>query len=322
MLQTFIRPWSNFSRDGWMHTTWHQVRGSENGARTGRPSSSEPNFFNMPKAVKDDVTRGFVMPRHIKGLPELPKIRNYIIPDAKGHVIGRRDFNQQELRVTAHFEDGALLAAYLGNPRLDVHGYLQGLIAELLQMDVDRTFVKTLNFGYLYGQGLGAMAASLGVEMGMIKQLRDAQMAALPGLKALTDGIKARVREGLPITTWGGRQYYCEEPRFSEKFGRVMTFDYKLLNYLIQGSAADITKTSIIRYDEARKEGRFILSVYDENNISVPEKALKSEMLILREAMMSIQLDVPLLSDGEWGPRLGSLQPLEEPAPDLSKWNM
>ena len=102
--------------------------------------------------------------------------------------------------------------------------------------------------------------------------------------------------------------------------GRLRTFEYKLLNYLVQGSSADITKESIIRYDAVRKEGRFMLSVYDENDISVPQRAAKREMLLLRECMMSIEVDVPLLSDGELGQRLGSLVELKEPAPDLSRW--
>jgi DNA polymerase I-like protein with 3'-5' exonuclease and polymerase domains len=153
-----------------------------------------------------------------------------------------------------------------------------------------------------------------------VKRFRDAQMRVLPGLKGLSQAIIARSKSGQPIRTWGGREYFCEPPAYSEKFGKVMSFEYKLLNYLIQGSSADITKESIIRYDAARREGRFMLSVYDENDISCPKAALKSEMLILRDCMMSIELDVPLLSDGEWGADLGNLQDLKEPLPDLSRW--
>lgn len=91
---------------------------------------------------------------------------------------------------------------------------------------------------------------------------------------------------------------------------------------MVQGSSADVTKESIIRYDSVRKDGRFMLSVYDENDIDAPKGALKKEMLLLRECMMSIELDVPLMSDGEWGPTLGDLEELREPAPDLSKWGM
>ena len=323
-LETFIRPWLKFSVKGRMHTTWNQVRQSKGGAgdtggtRTGRPSSDTPNFLNMPKAVKESEVGGFIMPTHIKGLPLLPRVRDYILPDHKSHVIGRRDFNQQELRVLAHFEDGALLTAYLENPRLDVHDFLRQQIVETLGIEVDRGITKTLNFGYIYGQGLGSLAEKMDRSVDEVKKFRNAQMNVLPGLKELSDSLKARARMGEPIRTWGGREYYVEEPKVIE--GRLRTFEYKLLNYLVQGSSADITKESIIRYDAVRKEGRFMLSVYDENDISVPQRAAKREMLLLRECMMSIEVDVPLLSDGELGQRLGSLVELKEPAPDLSRW--
>jgi DNA polymerase-1 len=324
MLETFIRPWQHYSVNGWMHTNWNQVRQSKGndsgGTRTGRPSTDSPNFLNMPKAVQDSEVGGFLMPTHIAGLPSIVKIRDYILPDKATHVIGRRDFNQQELRVLAHFEDGLLLQAYLENPKLDVHEFTRQQIIELTNMDVGRSYTKTLNFGYVYGQGLGSLAEKLEKPVADVKRVRDAQMAALPGFKALNDAIKGRAKAGDFITTWGGRQYYVEPPFVKD--GKRMTFEYKLLNYLIQGSSADITKEAIIRYDDVRQEGRMILTVYDEIDISVPKKAAKKEMLILREAMMSIELDCPLLSDGELGSKLGSVAALTEPKPDLTRWGL
>lgn len=327
MLETFIRPWQMYGATGRMHTTWNQVRQSKSdrdtgGTRTGRPSTDSPNFLNMPKRVKESEVGGFLMPTHIAGLPELPRVRSYILPDEKGWVIGRRDFNQQELRVLAHFEDGALLEAYRNNPRLDVHEFLMNEIINGLGIEVDRSITKTLNFGYIYGQGMGSLAERMERTVEEVKSFRDAQMRVLPGLKELSTSLKQRAAMEQPIVTWGGRQYYVEDPVWSEKFNRWQTFEYKLLNYLVQGSSADVTKESIIRYDEVRKDGRFLLSVYDENDICAPKKAIKSEMLILREAMMSIEVDVPLLSDGEIGPTLGDLTDLKEPAPDLSRWSL
>ncbi len=323
-LETFIRPWLGFVSDDILRTTWNQVRQMKGkdagGTRSGRPSTDNPNFLNMPKAVEDDEDKGFIMPTHIAGLPELPWVRSYILPDRKGHVVGRRDFNQQELRVLAHFEDGVLMQAYLNNPHLDVHDFLQKQIIELLGIDVGRRSTKNLNFGYIYGQGVGTLAEAMDRSVEEVKQFRAAQMRVLPGLKGISDQLKALAKNGEPLHTWGGREYYCEPPMFVKKFGKMMTFEYKMINYLVQPSAADITKESIIRYDEARKEGRFMLSVYDENDISVPKKALKEEMLIMRECMLGIELDVPLISDGEWGPNLGDLTELKEPPPDLSRW--
>jgi len=324
-LETFLRPWLAYSKDGWMHTTWNQVRQSKNdrdtgGTRTGRPSTDSPNFLNMPKEVEDDADKGFIMPRHIAGLPDLPVIRSYILPDDARSVVGRRDFNQQEVRILAHYEDDELLRAYLENPRMDVHEFTRAAIEAITGMDVGRRTTKTLLFGYIYGQGMGSLAEKLDRTVNEVQGIRNAQMSVLPGLKTLSKELKALARAEQPMRTWGGREYYCESPKMID--GRLRTFEYKLINYLCQGSAADVTKESIIRYDEVRRDGRFMLSVYDENNISVPKTAAKREMLILRDAMMSIELDLPLLSDGEIGKNLGELEALKEPAPDLSRWNL
>ncbi len=318
-LGTFMRPWLHTARrtDGIIHTQWNQVRQSHSeknigGARTGRKSSS-PNFQNIPTNL-EDKNDGYVHPSSkIILLPQLPLLRKLILPDSKNHWFGRRDYNQQELRILAHFEDGELLQAYIDNPNLDTHDYVKSVIEELLGEEIARTPVKTINFGYIYGQGVPSMAERLGLEVAKIKKLRDAQLRALPGLKDLSNSIKARAAEGLPIRTWGGREYYCEEPKYVEKFGRVMSFEYKLLNYLIQGSAGDVTKEAIIRYHEhPKKEGRMIVDVHDELDISAEKGRFREEMLLLRDVMESIEMDVLMLSDGEYGPNWGTLKDLKE----------
>lgn len=316
-LGTFMRPWLVTARqtNGIIHTNWNQVRQSHSeknigGARTGRMSSS-PNFQNIPTNL-EKKNDGYVHPTIIT-LPELPLLRRMILPDASDHWFGRRDYNQQELRILAHFEDGALLQAYLDDPELDTHGFVKGVIEQLLNMSVERSPVKTLNFGYIYGQGVPSMAEKLGLPVAEIKKLRDAQLSALPGLKDLSKSLKARAAEGLPIRTWGGREYYCEEPKMSEKFGRVVSFEYKLLNYLIQGSAGDVTKEAIIRYHALpKREGRMVVNVHDEIDISAPKGVFKEEMLRLRGVMESIEMDVLMLSDGEYGPNWGTLKDLKE----------
>lgn len=316
-LGTFMRPWLRTAQKtgGTIYTGWNQVRQSHSesslsGARTGRPSSS-PNFQNIPKKLESALD-GFVHPTAIP-LLRLPPMRKLILPDSPRHWFGRRDYNQQELRILAHFEDGALLRAYRKNPDLDTHEYVQKVVSELLERRVEREPVKTLNFGYVYGQGVASMAERLELPVTDVKRLRDAQMRALPGLKDLSRGLKARAAQGLPIRTWGGREYFCEPPAFSKKFNKVMSFEYKLLNYLIQGSAADCTKEAIIRYHAMpNREGRMIVTVHDEICISAPKGAFKQEMLKLREAMESVEMDTWMKSDAEYGPNWGTLQDLKE----------
>jgi DNA polymerase I-like protein with 3'-5' exonuclease and polymerase domains len=64
-----------------------------------------------------------------------------------------------------------------------------------------------------------------------------------------------------------------------------------------------------------------MLTVHDEIDISAPKKALKREMLRLRDIMMSVEFDVPMLSEGEVGARWSELEELKEPEPNLSAWS-
>jgi DNA polymerase-1 len=313
VLSMSMRPWLEQAQrcGGYITTEWNQVRQAHGadgaaGTRTGRLSCSR--FMNITKDFtdKDD---GYVHPNFL-GVRVLPLVRKYILPQ-EGGVFCHRDYNQQELRILAHFEDGALCGAYNANPRLDIHEHVRQLIKEILGLDLNRRTVKPLNFGKVYGMGVTGLMQKLGCTREEAEQLIRAHKAALPGVAALDADIKHRARQGGFIRTWGGRVYYCESPKLIN--GVMRTFEYKLLNYLIQGSAADCTKEALIRYDEAKQYGRLMVTVHDEINISVPKSKIKSEMKILKDVMNSVEFDVPMISDGKIGPNWGDLKKYEDP---------
>lgn len=310
ILGTFLENWREMgSHNGRIHTSWNQVRNSEGsggGARTGR-MSCKPSLMNIPTDF-DDKGDFYVHPEHLK-VPHLPMVRDYVLPE-KGHLFGGRDYNQQELRILGHFEDGMLMEAYQENPELDTHSYVKAEVEGILLREIKRKIIKEINFGTIYGQGVPSLAEKLNEEVGVIKQIKDAQLVALPGLKALNEGIKKAAKNGLPIRTWGGRLYYKEEGIVIN--GRKIDFGYKLLNYLIQGSAADCTKQAIINYDAVKKDGIFLCSVHDENNISAPKKAMKAELRILGEAMADVKFDVAMLSEPYMGPSWGKVEKYKE----------
>lgn len=316
-LGTFMEPWLEqaSSGDGCIHPNWNQVRqpksdgGDTKGTRTGRPSCDNPNLLNLAKSFED---RGddYTHPTFIKDLVPLPLVRKYMLPD-KNCVWLHRDYNQQELRVLAHFEDGTIMKAYNEDPDLDMHTFVQSEVERLIGRKYDRVTVKTMNFGKVYGQGLGSLAEKLHRTVDEVKGIRDAQNKALPGLPGLEKAIKEVAKAGDPIVTWGGRLYYVEPPKFVEKFGREMTFEYKLLNYLVQGSSADATKEAIIRfyYSKKRKPSwRLLVTVYDEINICAPKGEKKEAMALLKECMEGLEFDVPMLSDGKAGESWGTLE--------------
>ncbi len=116
------------------------------------------------------------------------------------------------------------------------------------------------------------------------------------------------VRQGLPIRTLGGRLYYPEPPGPD---GRDKI--YKLINYEVQGSAADLTKEALIVWHEhPLRVTRFMVTVYDELNGSAPQGREAEQMAVMREAMeieapRRLGLDVPMRSSGKQGRSWGEL---------------
>lgn len=326
-MEMFMRPWlAQHQRrpDGRISTNWNQTRGGDGGTRTGRPSTTNPNFLNISKDFEGRPD-GYTHPEFL-GVPPLPLVRKYILPDA-GHVFLHRDFDGQELRVFGHFESGKLHAAYIANPSLDVHTLVMGDIQRLSpNTKLDRTKVKIINFRTIYGSGVSGLAIALACDQATAKEFKAVHAKALPGMKILNDEIKRLVGRKLPIVTWGGRRYHPEPPVRDKETGKWKDFVYKLLNYLVQGSAADLTKQAIIDwYNDPRRDPRvrFLVTVYDEINISAPIDCALEQMLLLKEVMERDRLSVPMLSAGKWGWSWGEVVKPgkgETEAEALAKW--
>lgn len=303
-LHTFMEPWLVMAENskGFIFTSWNQVKspGSDGliGTRTGRLSST-PNFQNIPKvfdAIWYHEDRKAGLPKcPLKGLPRLPIIRGYIQP-FKGHILLDRDYSQQEPRILAHFDGGALMQKYLDNPWIDFHDYAK-LELEKVGKFYDRRPVKNTNLGLIYGMGAATLAERNAMTVNESRSLKKSVEALYPGLKAMYKDMKVRARSNQPIRTWGGREYFCEPAKIVK--GRMREFDYKMVNVLIQGSAADCTKEAIIRFYYAKKPTwKILLNVHDQITISVPIKDLHEAMEVLRECMESIEFDVAMLSEG------------------------
>lgn len=354
-VRTFMRPWTLQAREsgGYIYTQWNQVRsdwgGDPSGARTGRLSSS-PNWQNIPiytrsvlilpkllesgymRQIMDEETRrkfpwawrlSFVVSmadkstREFKHACPLPMMKGYVLPYEKDHVLIERDYSQQEFRILAHYEDGQLLARYAADPRLDVHDAARDLIAEMTGTVLDRRPVKDVGFSLIYGMGTAELARKIETDEKGAKELKGMYLRAMPGLKDLQNAIKMKVASKEPIITWGGRQYFCEPPSYSKKFKRWMTYEYKLINRLIQGSAADCTKEGTARYHELptikKRGGLFLMTVHDSTVNSAPKKCWQQADSALKTCMESVEFDVPMLTDGKVGfHNLGELTKIKD----------
>jgi len=276
LIGTYMTPWlfSAHQNNGYFYPYFNPTRvDSESGVggtRTGRYSS---NFQQVPKEA-------------FKGLPFM---RNYVLPD-KGYKLVDRDYSQQELRILAHFAGGALTKAYQANPQLDMHTHVQAIIRKSIP-DIDRKAVKTCNFLTIYGGGVNRLADQLGITHEEARRIREEHQKALPEVAALNTRLRREHKADGFIRTWGGRKYTLDFQDW-----------YKLINVLIQGSAADQTKEAIRRYDVREfVDARLMLQVHDELVISSfeTEKGLRWAMEEMSE------WDVPMLTDKTTGKSWG-----------------
>lgn len=294
LIGTFMEPWLRYcqSNGGRIHPSYHQVRNPDDfGTRTGRLSSSDPNGQNVPKDKGLDYW----------GDP-FPDMRSYLLPEL-GQVWFCGDFKSQEPRLTAHFEAGALMEAYQADPQLDCYQWVKNLVGG----DVTRFEAKQIFLGLVYSMGLDALARKLDCTKERAKYLRDAIKLMLPDVTELDSECKKRFKYGLPIRTLGGRIYYCE-PGSSPWGG---TWDYKALNTLIQGSAADQGKGAMIYLDPKIVDihGRLLVPVHDEINSSVFEKDIPYVEEIYQEAANYLPCDVPMIFDTGWGNSWATAKP-------------
>lgn len=322
-LNTFLQPWAEVGArsNGFIYPTFNQVRTNADhgnhkgkGTKTGRPSVSNPNFNNLPANVDgskhEKVLLGVREYLKAYGL-KFDGLRHYITPSPGNTLIGR-DYQQQEVRVLAHYEDGALLQQYLDNPRLDIHDAVRLILLHTLGIDLPRKAVKTVAFGIMYGFGLDALAEELGTTRDEATRIKRAYMKALPGIASLNTELKGLDDTDSPLFTIGRRMYYTEAAKVVE--GRLRTYGYKNLNLLIQGGSADITKEAMLRFEDMKPDGQLIMQVYDEIVCDTPNP--KGDMPKLREAMegsFADVLDVPMPTDGEYSKQSwGQMKPYRE----------
>ena len=266
IMTTFI-PAFKKNRNGWIHPSFNQVA-----TRSGRFSSSNPNFQNIPT---DDEF----------GLREC-------VIASPGHDLIGADWSQIELRIAAHVSgDRNLINAYLTGE--DIHDKTAKAVG------VERRAAKTINFGLLYGIGAGSLAKRLGVSRDEAIAYKERFFKTYPGLKQWMDSTREWILEhGYTETIYGRRRRVAY--RFYEMDEYEQSHEIRALtNHVIQGTAADIMKIAMAKVDRAISPyGAAVIStVHDELLVDCPSENTDKVLEIMRKIMEDFNLKVPLVVD-------------------------
>ena len=299
---TFIDTIIKYEHKGRIHADINQIRSDSGGTVTGRFSYSNPNLQQIPARNKDLG----------------PLIRSLFIPES-GCEWGCFDYSQQEPRLVVHYasldQDASVFD--VKNAYNDGDADFHTIVAQMAQ--IPRTQAKTINLGLFYGMGKAKLQAELGVSKDKAEELFSIYHNRVPFVKSLMRSVSNRAQQRGQIRTLLGRlcRFHLWEPNsfgmhkalpFEQAVqehgpGIKRAYTYKALNKLIQGSAADMTKKSML---DLYKEGIVPhIQIHDELDISVEND---KQAKLIKEVMESaVDLEIPNKVDYESGKNWGDI---------------
>jgi DNA polymerase-1 len=212
-----------------------------------------------------------------------------------GHLLLEADYSQMELRVLAHFsQDVQLLEAFARGYDLHRRTVARVLnIEEAAVTEADRQLGKKLNFGIVYGQTAFGLAEDLGISEADAQELLAAHMAAYPGVARWITQVHEQVATTGEVRTLFGRRR-CLPKIFSALPADVAEARRQAVNTIIQGTAADLFKLTLIRLNqELPPEVKMLLPVHDSVLFEVPEGMIEQAE---REIVAAMEITPPEFS--------------------------
>ncbi len=244
-------------KDGFIYPNFNQMGDIDRRRiKTGRFSSSNPNFQNLPRGK---VIRELVIPR-------------------KNHFFLDLDYSQVEMRLFAFYANDELMVKIYFEGG-DIHNEHKKIFVDPFRKDVDglnRQIAKSIGFEILYGIGPPGMWKYLAkqgiiIPIEKVAQMIDKWHYVHPNLRILKQKLYTELKSKGFIRDVYGRKYYLP-----------LVKSYIAVNYFIQGMSANIIKDVMPEVNDYSKSinGKMILQVHDELMIELPNEYLKNQKVI------------------------------------------
>lgn len=305
LLSTYLRPLpkSINPQTGRVHGEFNQL-----GAVTGRFSSKNPNLQNIPLGEISGVN-----------------MRDAFVSE-QGNVLIAFDYSQQELRFLAELsgEENMQEAFRKGQ---DIHARTASEIFEIPLADVSkeqRKVGKTVNFGVVYGISAYGLSDRLKIDPRKAADFIAKYFERYPRVRGYYDELLEQAKQSGYVQTIMGRRREAFGLKSSNYMLRQAT-EREIMNFPLQGSAADITKKAMLDVLPLVQKypASLVLQVHDElifeyrlnrekrelaDNDLDHDKQLLDFVRNVRQTMLSvIKLKVPLEVGVDIGQSWGSL---------------
>jgi len=275
---------------GRVHTHYHL-----DVAITGRTSSSDPNCQNIPKTSD---------------------IKSIFVPDP-GFVFIDADYKQMELLVSTFYtQDEVMIEAIQSG---DAHSFIAKKFFGLEDVtEENRRYIKSINFGVLYGMGNIKLAKQLGIEPHEARKLIDDYFKLLKKTKAWVDDRRAKAeKNGYVVSKLGRVRFYKTKTELHGSKGEYNS----AVNHPIQSVASDIMLYGLIKWRNYliesglyQDKAYIALQVHDSITTCVRED-LAIELAVAKKKILEEVhfkfMTLPLAVDIEVGYSWGDLKKLD-----------
>tara|TARA_B100000073_G_scaffold60994_1_gene45240 strand:- start:45 stop:1361 length:1317 start_codon:yes stop_codon:yes gene_type:complete len=264
---------------GRIHSTFNQTI-----AATGRLSSTNPNFQNIPIRKEEGK-----------------EIRKAFRAEKKGWQIFSFDYSQIELRIMAHYsKDSNLINAF--NDKKDIHSETASSVfnvpVDSILPEMRRT-AKVVNFGILYGAGPFRLSQELGIPRKEAAIIISKYFEQYPGIKNyISDTIKNAKINRYVETILGRKRPVWDLD--SDNAIRKKAAERMAINMPIQGSAAEMIKVAMVSIQDEilhyKMRSKMILQIHDELLFETPnDEEEKLINLVVDKMENSMKLSVPVV---------------------------
>jgi len=235
-------------------------------AMTGRFSVSQPSLQNWPRLL---------------GPRQCVIVR-------KGRRNWHSDYQQVEMKMFVHFAKDKIMAKAISE---DIHLTVAAKIYELPKKKVSseqRKRAKGTNFGIIYGAGAKKIAETLTRKGLPTSEFEGKTLVAgyhrqFPSVRKTTQSLSISLHRYGYITNPFGRRYHIPS-----------SLGYKSLNYMCQGTSADLMKAAMVKIwlwlRKHKLRSKMIMTIHDEIVLEVvraEEKLVVPKMKELMEDLRS-----------------------------------
>jgi len=209
-----------------------------------------------------------------------------------GYKLISFDYSQMEIRVFLSYLQSEEIVSLMKTQGFDFHSHAAKMAFGVDKSHADfkfyRQMAKAITFGVIYGIGLDRLAMQMGKSKEEAKEYKNKYFMGIPGARNFIKTVVKTAESRGYVFNRFGRRYWIPKDK-----------SYVAVNYLVQGTSADILSHGMCQVNKYLQEtnSRMLIQVHDEIICEVEEDKIKEICLNVKKILEDNPLKIPLEVD-------------------------